>query len=286
MVDKEILTSIYNDLKNNNKKYFRTGFNDLDSVLKLSKNGEFVLIGARPCMGKTAFIISIVLNIVSNKEKILFYSSDYSIESAIKRLILSKSEMNYEKYYNKSFTDKDFKVLAQLIEDIKDWNIKFDDNAGITFGEIEKYVSEQRPKVVFIDDIDRMKLISKENGSKDNNNLFKALRKLAQNNKCIIFVTTTLTREPDEREFHYPVLSDLKEFRSVKYVDTVLLLYRDSYYEFCSDKKLDKSSEIIVAKNKNYSGCICFNYSKECARFYEKIKPVLDWFISKLVQLV
>lgn len=44
MIDKEILTSIYDDLKNSNKEYFRTGFNDLDSTLRLSNNGEFVLL--------------------------------------------------------------------------------------------------------------------------------------------------------------------------------------------------------------------------------------------------
>ena len=182
MVDETLLANIFNDLKNGNQEYFHTGFNDLDKAIQLSNNGEFVLIGGRPSMGKTAFMISIILNIVASKEKILFYSSDYSKESVIKRLILSKTEIDYKKYHDKTFTNKDFKVLAQSIEEIKDWNIKFDDNAGITFGEIEKYVSEQRPKVVFIDDIDRMKLFSKEDSS-NNHHLFKTLRELAHNNK-------------------------------------------------------------------------------------------------------
>ena len=44
MIDKEILTSIYDDLKNSNKEYLLTVFNDLDSTLRLSNNGEFVLL--------------------------------------------------------------------------------------------------------------------------------------------------------------------------------------------------------------------------------------------------
>ena len=86
-MDKELLKNVLDDLKKGDKDYFQTSFENLDSLCKIPQNGAFILIGGRPSMGKTAFILSIIHNIAPKQEKILLFSGDYSKEQLIKRLL-------------------------------------------------------------------------------------------------------------------------------------------------------------------------------------------------------
>lgn len=276
-MNEELLKDVFNDLKNNNKEVFHTGFKKLDSSLQISQKGAFVLIGGRPAMGKTAFIFSIMLNIMTRQDKILLFSSEYSKEYAIKKLLLLKSEIEFKKYYANKLNKNDLKALENSYDEMKSWNIEFLDDVTLDYCDFEQYLTEQKPKVVFIDDIDSMNLFS---GKSSKKHIFCSLQKFAQKNECIIFATTTLTRKPDERDYldHRPILSDLKEFKYTANTDVVILLYRAAYYGY-HKSRIDKSpnSEIIIAKNKYVipnTGLLEFD--SKFVKFYEKESLAVD----------
>ena len=82
MLDEKLLQDVWEDLENQNKTFFETGFEDLDCVLGIQeKKGAVITIGARPAMGKTTFMLSIMENILQkNKKCIYFYDSRWKDE--------------------------------------------------------------------------------------------------------------------------------------------------------------------------------------------------------------
>ena len=77
MLDKKLLQDVWEDLENQNKRFFKTGFEDLDCILGIQeKKGALITIGARPAMGKTTFMLSIMENILSNNKRCLYFSLD------------------------------------------------------------------------------------------------------------------------------------------------------------------------------------------------------------------
>lgn len=271
-MNEELLMNVYYGIKNRTKISLLTGFKNLDSIIQLQQKGALILIGGRPCMGKTAFVLSIITNIAPKQEKILLFTSEYCKENTIKRLLLLTSGIELKRFYNNKLDNDDYNKIEKSIEEIKNWNLKFFDDAAIEYNEIAKCIIEQKPKFVFIEDIDSMKLISNK---LDNKSIFFHLQKLAKENECIIFATTPLTWDTEEREDHRPKLSDLVEFKNIKYSDVVLLLYRDAYYGVSRSKK-DKSpnSEIIIAKNRYGSiGSAGIEFDTNNVKFYEKESP-------------
>lgn len=266
----ELLKSVLENLKNN-KIYFNSGFKELDNLLRIPNNGAFILIGGRPCMGKTAFIFSIILNIVTKQEKILLFSPEYNKEMAVRKLSFLKAGINIKKYHDNKLNNKDFKALANAMNEMVNWNIMLDDETAIELNELERKIIEQKPKVVFIEDIDSIKLIT-DNSNKDV--ILSALQNLAHKHECLIFATTTLSRAPEERENHIPMLSDLKEYKSTRYADVVILLYREDYYAFINQRNKSVIAEIIVEKNKyNSTGCIRAEFDPKIGKFCEYTPP-------------
>ena len=145
----ELLQQVLANLKNRHKDYFQTGFKNLDSLAQIPAKGAFILIGSRPCMGNTELIFSILLKIATKQENILFFSPTYSKETAIKKLLLMKSGINIKKYYGENFNNIDFQALSQSMEEIKNWNIHFNDNPAIELDDITQAIIEIKPKIVF-----------------------------------------------------------------------------------------------------------------------------------------
>lgn len=94
-MDSKLLKQVLENIKNGNKDHLQTGFKNLDSI-QIPQKGAFILVGGRPCMGKTSFIYSLLLNIAP-KQKILLFSPEYSKETAIKKLLFIKSGIRLKK---------------------------------------------------------------------------------------------------------------------------------------------------------------------------------------------
>ena len=88
MLDKKLLQDVWEDLENQNKIFFKTGFEDLDCVLGIQeKKGALITVGARPAMGKTTFMLSIMENILLKNKRCLYFSLEMSKEQLITRLL-------------------------------------------------------------------------------------------------------------------------------------------------------------------------------------------------------
>ena len=93
MIDKEILDKTFKQITEENRNALATGFQDLDILLSGVEKGNLITIGARPAMGKTAFILSIMSNLLKQNKKCLLFSLEMSTSQIIKRLIAILGEI-------------------------------------------------------------------------------------------------------------------------------------------------------------------------------------------------
>ena len=262
-------------LKSLNNTYFSIGFKNLDEALKINKDGSLILIAAPPSMGKTAFIYSILDNMTSTKntkEKILFFSCENSKEFTLTELLFRKAEVDISKYYKNALTEDDIKNIEQNSTELKNCNIIFEDNLGITLKDFEEKIKQEKPNVIFIDDIEKLKFKNNIYHNDQLDFVFKSLKRISQENKTIIFVTNRYSDTVIKDKCFYPKLSYLKEYRSLQYIDIVLFIYRPAYYYQEDYDKGKCRAEIVIAKNKwGETGHLTFNFDSKHRKFVEKM---------------
>ena len=255
MIDKEILDKTFKQITEGNAERFITGFNDLDAVLSGVEKGTLITIGARPAMGKTAFILSIMSNLLKQNKKCLLFSLEMSTSQIIKRLIAILGEIGLiTMNHNKLLDDSQKSKIEYILTAISYLNLTICDDIYTIEG-IRNKIAEERPEYVFIDYLQLMETPRKKQRSEAITNIMLDLKQTAKENNCIIFISSQLSRALESRYDKHPMLSDLRESGDIENIsDVVLLIYRDEYYQACVDDEdyaLNRGkAEIIVAKNK------------------------------------
>ena len=255
MIDKEILDKTFKQITEGNAERFITGFNYLDAVLSGVEKGNLIVIGGRPAMGKTAFMTSILYNLLKSDKKCLVFSLEMSINQYLKRLIAQVGEIElFSLNNNRVLDDKNKNEIKTALEIISCFDLTiFDDTYNID--EIRNKIETEKPEYVFIDYLQLLETPRKKQRSEAITNIMLDLKQTAKENNCIIFISSQLSRALETRYDKRPMLSDLRESGDIENIsDVVLLIYRNEYYKCYADDEdyaLNKGkAEIIVAKNK------------------------------------
>ena len=262
MIDKEILDKTFKQITEENRNALATGFQDLDILLSGVEKGNLITIGARPAMGKTAFILSIMSNLLKQNKKCLLFSLEMSTSQIIKRLIAILGEIGLiTMNHNKLLDDSQKSKIEYILTAISYLNLTICDDIYTIEG-IRNKIAEERPEYVFIDYLQLMETPRKKQRSEAITNIMLDLKQIAKENNCIIFISSQLSRALESRCDKRPML---------------LLIYRDEYYKACVDDEdyaLNKGkAEIIVAKNKmGATAIIELLFRSPIAKFLEPIQ--------------
>ena len=274
MLDKNLLQDVWEDLENQNKRFFKTGFEDLDCILGIQeKKGALITIGARPAMGKTTFMLSIMENILLKNKRCLYFSLEMSKEQLITRLLFHIAEISFIKSKMNNMDEKDWEKLSDAMNNLLMWDLKIDDNSGIKTEEIETAIKEQQPDVVFIDYLQLMDGKRKQDRCTQIEEIIKDLKRIAKENGVVIIIASQLSRAVENRCDKRPMLSDLRDSGSIENLsDVVIFLYRDEYYNFREDDAIRPKgeAEVIIAKNKfGACGYIYLTFKSNIPKFYQ-----------------
>ncbi len=234
-----------------------TGFIDLDYDTAGLQPSDLILIAARPSMGKTAFALNIVQHICFRDKKCAaIFSLEMSKEQLVNRLLSMESQVNSQSIRNGRVTPRDWEGLIEGASTIGESRLIIDDTPGISVGEVRskcrKFKAENKDlSVVIIDYLQMMsgsgKAVSRLEQISD---ISRSLKALARELNIPIIALSQLSRGPEKREDHRPMLSDLRESGAIEQdADVVMFLYRDEYYNKESDKKGE--AEVIIAKQRN-----------------------------------
>ena len=278
MIDKEILDKTFKQITEENSNALATGFQDLDILLSGVEKGNLITIGARPAMGKTAFILSIMSNLLKQNKKCLLFSLEMSTSQIIKRLIAILGEIGLiTMNHNKLLDDSQKSKIEYILTAISYLNLTICDDIYTIEG-IRNKIAEERPEYVFIDYLQLMETPRKKQRSEAITNIMLDLKQTAKENNCIIFISSQLSRALESRCDKRPMLSDLRESGDIENIsDVVMFIYRDEYYKSYANEEdyaLNKGkAEIIIVKNKMGAvGTIELLFRSQFAKFLEPIQ--------------
>ncbi len=259
-------------------KAIPSGFGMLDKYITGLNKSDFILVGARPAMGKTSFALNLAQNVTMlAKKKCIFFSLEMTKEQLAERLLAAHAGVPSNKLRTGELTDDEWIRLGNATGDYEDVELYLDDTSSITVPEIKSRV--RRLKNVDIIIIDYLGLIQsathKENRVQEVSEITRNLKMLAKDLNIPVICCAQLSRGTEGRgKSHKPQLSDLMESGSIEQdADIVMFLYREDYYrnEVDEDKQDEVDAnltELIVAKNRHgATGTIEMTFDKEFTRF-------------------
>lgn len=275
MIDKKVFSQIEQDLTGQ-KDEWDIGFNDLNVLLKNNEKSSLITVGGRPAMGKTSFITTIMLHLLKNNKKCLFFSLDMSVQQLVKKLIAQVAEVDMQHINSGKTNGKEWERLTVAIEKLKNYDVGISDLPCISVDKIKEKVEIEKPEFVFIDYLQLIDIPSKMQRGEGIENIMKKLKETAKGNSCTIFITSQLSRALETRVNKRPMLSDLRESGAIENVsDVVMFIYRDEYYNNYDDENyfINKGkAEITVAKNKfGPVGTCTLLFRSQITKFFEPI---------------
>ena len=250
----EILQELYT--KKDKLTGLTTGFSDLDRKLGGLQKTDLILIAARPAMGKTAFSLNIAQNAaIRDNAKVAIFNLEMSKEQLMQRMISSVSTVELNKLKSGGMEDDDWNKITTSISILQNTNIYIDDSPGVTANELRskcrKLKIEKGLDLVLIDYLQLMEGDAKsESRQQEISKISRSLKILAKELECPVVALSQLSRAPEARSNHRPMLSDLRESGAIEQdADLVMFLYRDDYYNKDSEQK--NVTEVIIAKHRH-----------------------------------
>lgn len=257
-----------------------TGFKDLNKKINGLQRTDLILIAARPAMGKTAFSLNLVQNAaLKGDASVAVFSLEMSKEQLVQRMLSSQSSVELKKIKTGTLNDNDWPRIIDAMAVLSDAKIHIDDTPGIKISELRskcrKLKIEKGLDLVLIDYLQLMESEgNNESRQQEISKISRSLKVLAKELNCPVVALSQLSRAPEQRADHRPMLSDLRESGAIEQdADIVMFLYRDEYYHADSESK--NIGEIIIAKNRHgETGSVELVWLGEVQRFGDKLRDL------------
>jgi replicative DNA helicase len=233
-----------------------TGFSDLDSKTSGFQKSDLILVAARPSMGKTAFALNIAQNsAIKSKVPVAIFSLEMSREQLINRMLCSEAHIDSQKLRTGDLQESDWDKLAKAMAVLSEAPIFIDDTPGISVMEMRakcrRLMLEHGLGMIMVDYLQLMSGNGKnESRQQEISEISRSLKGLAREMNCPLIALSQLSRAPEARSDHRPILSDLRESGAIEQdADVVMFLYRDEYYNPETEEK--NIGELSIAKQRN-----------------------------------
>ncbi|SET01786.1 primary replicative DNA helicase [Natronincola peptidivorans] len=257
-----------------------TGFIDLNKKLSGFHKSDLVLVAARPAMGKSAFALNLAQNAaIKASASVVIFSLEMSKEQLMLRMLAAESMVSLNKIQHGNLNEEEWTKLAGAMLPLSQAKIYFDDTPGVSITEMRskcrRLKMETGVDLVLIDYLQLMQGDGRtENRQQEISAISRNLKVMAKELDCPVIALSQLSRAPELRSDHRPILSDLRESGAIEQdADLVMFLYRDEYYHPDSDKK--NTAEVIIAKHRHgETGTIELLWSGEHQKFldYDKYR--------------
>ncbi len=258
-----------------------SGFSDLDQLTTGFQKQDFIVLAARPSMGKTAFALELMRNAAVHgdpKTPTAFFSLEMSAKQLVLRMLCSEAMVDSNKVRKGFLGADDWTPLTNAAGILGGAPILIDDTPGITIRELRSKARRlKREHDVGLIVIDYLQLITDpqtkiESRQQEISNISRMLKSLAREVDVPVVTLSQLSRKVESREDKRPILSDLRESGAIEQdADLVLFLYRDEVYNKESDAQ--GMAEIIIGKQRNGPlGVVNLTFLKQFTAFRDNIR--------------
>ena len=245
-----------------------TGFRDLNKKINGMQRTDLLLIAARPAMGKTAFSLNLVQNAaLKGDASVAVFSLEMSKEQLVQRMLSAQSNVELSKLKTGKLNENDWPRIIDAMAVLSNAKIHIDDTPGIKISELRSKCRKLKIQLMEGEG-------NNESRQQEIAKISRSLKIIAKELNCPVVALSQLSRAPEQRADHRPMLSDLRESGSIEQdADIVMFLYRDEYYHPDSDRK--NIGEVIIAKNRHgETGSVELVWLGEIQKFADKSREM------------
>ena len=232
-----------------------TGFSDVDRVLVGMGQGSLIIVGARPGMGKTSFVMNIATKVArSSKKAVCVFSLEMSNEELVSRMLSSEAMVDSTSMRSGMLNDEDWGRLATASSMLSETDIWVDDTTGTSVTAMKAKLRKVKNLGLVI--IDYLQLMQSDRRTDSRVNEVSAisrdLKLMAKELGVPVICCSQLSRDTEKREEKRPKPSDLRESGSIEQdADVIIFLYREDFYK--KEQSENQTAEVIIAKNRHGS---------------------------------
>ncbi len=233
----------------------QTYFSDIDRLLVGMNPGDFILIGARPGMGKTSFALNIAAEVAKKRKDkaVAIFSLEMSKTQLASRLLSSEGGIDSRKLRDGQLAEEDYANLTGAAVALSETNIYIDDSSNIT--PMQMRTKLRRIKNLGLVILDYLQLMHSDrkidNRVLEVAEITRSLKIMAKELGCPIIACSQLARISSDRKDKRPQLTDLRDSGAIEQdADVVMFLHRDFYYDN-QNTEVQNLAECIIAKNRH-----------------------------------
>jgi replicative DNA helicase len=263
----------------------RSGFMDVDTLLGGFHRSDLVVLAARPSVGKSSLLINFGRNAaVGQNARVAIFTIEMSGEQLAQRLLAAESGVDASRLRLGQMTEAEERRAMNATGELSGLEIYIDDSSMVTVGQIQTKVRRLAQQLGGIDLIliDYLQLMQGSSRTRDNrvqevSEISRGLKMLARDLDVPVIAAAQLSRAPEMRTPHIPMLSDLRESGSIEQdADVVMFIYREDIYvtrEEWETRNFDQPypegiTKLIVAKHRNGpTGVVHLRFRNHLSRF-------------------
>lgn len=255
-----------------------TGFMDFDHMTSGLQPGNFVIIAARPSMGKTTLVLNMAQNIALEQERpVAIFSLEMPAQDIVMRMLSAESHIDFGRLRTGNFSEDYWHPLVEGTSRLAEAPIFISDDPSLTIQDL--YAKGLRLKnehnnlaLIIVDFLQMLKVDNKYNTrEEDLSEIARDLKALAWELKVPVIACSQLSREVERRPNKQPRLSDLRGSGAIgEAADLVAFLYREDYYEEDEGVNRDERVEVhlLIKKHRNGpTGTVVLYFTKKQMRF-------------------
>lgn len=251
-----------------------SGFVDLDYITSGFQKSDFIILAARPSMGKTSLALNIADN-VSEKVPIGLFSLEQPISQLFDRSVASRARVNMQRIRTGRFGKGDWINISEAVGCMSDVGLWIDDSPGLHYSEIRRRARQIVRKCgVRLLIIDYLQLCHGDGPLESNEcitSISRGFKEIAKELEVPVIALSQLNRKLEERggDKKRPMLSDLRGSGSLEQdADVVMFLYRDEVYNQDENNPHKGTAELNIAKHRNGpTGMVKLKWFEQFTRF-------------------
>jgi replicative DNA helicase len=194
-----------------------SGFADLDELTAGFQPGDLVIVAARPSVGKTALALNVAQHVGTRTGRTVgIFSLEMSKEQLFLRMLTSEARIDSHRLRTGFLVESDWGRLSHALGTLSEAKIYIDDTPGIGALEMRaksrRLAAEHGLDMLVVDYIQLMQGRGRfENRTLELASISRSLKGLAKELNVPVLVISQLSRAPESRSDHRPLLSDLRE---------------------------------------------------------------------------
>ena len=256
-----------------------SGFTALDRITGGWQNTDFIIMAARPGMGKTAAAVGMGFNAAKDFGiPVAVFSLEMSAMQLATRTMSEQANIDSHKMRQGKITPEELMALAGTTEALSSVPLYIDETPGLTIFQLRAAARRMKMRhnigLIIIDYLQLMEGSGERGKNRDQEigQITKGLKQLAKEMQVPVIALSQLSRAVELRADKRPQLSDLRESGNLEQdADVVSFIYRPEYYGIMEDENaqpLAGVAEIIIAKHRNGAlGTVRLKFEKEFTRF-------------------